>query len=59
MLLEIYINDRLWKSEPLESHNYQPVKYWLEIYEQKAAGQLDSFGIDQGMKVEFVPKYDS
>lgn len=59
MQLEIYINGILWKSEPLETHNYQPVKYWMEINNQKAAGLLDSFNIDQGMQVEFVPRYES
>lgn len=59
MRLDIYINDKLWKSEPIESLSYQPVKYWMEINNQKATGQLDSFGIDQGMRVEFIPVNDN
>ncbi len=59
MKLEIYINDKLWKSEPIDSLAYQPVKYWMEINNQKATGQLDSFDIDQGVQVKFVPVEDN
>ena len=53
MKLEIYINDKLWKSVTLEDESYQPADYWLQInYEQKQ-GLLSSFNLEQGLKVEF------
>jgi hypothetical protein len=53
MKLEIYINDKLWKSVTLEDESYQPSDYWLQInYEQKQ-GLLSSFNLEQGLKVEF------
>lgn len=53
MKLEIYINDKLWKSTQVGDENYQPSHYWPEISKQRDSGLLDSFGVNEGMKVEF------
>ena len=51
--LKIYINDKLYKTVTLESETYEPSKYWPQINTDKQAGLLNSFNIEEGMKVEF------
>lgn len=53
MKLEIYINNKLWKTVTLESDSYQPNEYWAQINLEKSQGLLSSFNVDQVMKIEF------
>lgn len=53
MQLEIYINDKLWKTVTLDNESYQPGEYWTQINHAQKQGLLSSFNVDQGMKVEF------
>jgi len=53
MQLEIYINEKLWKTVTLDSENYQPSDYWMQINYEKQQGMLSSFNLDQGMKIDF------
>ena len=53
MQLEIYINEKLWKTVTLESENYQPSDYWMQINHEKQQGMLSSFNLDQGIKIDF------
>ena len=53
MELKIYINDKLWRTVIVEGSKYDPAHYWADIAKDKAAGLLDSYGINTGMKVEF------
>jgi hypothetical protein len=53
MKLEIYINDKLWKSVTIDGDSYQPNEYWAQINLEKSQGMLSSFNIDEVMKIEF------
>ena len=53
MQLEIYINEKLWKSDTLESESYEPAEYWLQINHEQKQGLLSSYNLEQGLKVEF------
>ena len=53
MQLEIYINEKLWKTVTLANENYQPAEYWLQITNERQQGLLSSYNLDQGMKIDF------
>jgi hypothetical protein len=51
--LKIFINDKLYKTVTLDSDNYEPSSYWPQINADKQAGLLNTFNIEESMKVEF------
>ena len=53
MDIKIYINDKLYRSVTVEGEKYNPADYWPQIERDKEAGLLNSFNIQETMKVEF------
>ena len=51
--LKIFINDKLYKTVTLDSDKYEPSSYWPQINADKQAGLLNTFNIEESMKVEF------
>lgn len=51
--LKIFINDKLYKTVSLDSDKYEPSSYWPQINADKQAGLLNTFNIEESMKVEF------
>ena len=51
--LKIFINDKLYKTVTLDNDKYEPAWYWPQIKADKEAGLLNSFNIEEAMKVEF------
>ena len=55
MQVKIYINDILYRTVTVEGDSYNPNQYWDQINQDKAAGLLDSYGIDNKFGVRFEP----
>lgn len=53
MQMKIFINDKLYKTVMVDGDKYQPSQYYKQIKADKAAGLLDSFNVQETMKVEF------
>lgn len=51
--LKIFINDKLYKTVTLDNDKYEPAWYWPQIKADKEAGLLNSFNVEEAMKVEF------
>lgn len=53
MQIQIYINDKLYKTVTVASDSYQPSAFYKQISIDKEAGLLNSFNIAEKMKIEF------
>jgi hypothetical protein len=53
MQVKIFINDKLWKTVPVEGDSYQPNLFWKEMKAEKDAGLLSSFDVQNGIKLKF------
>ena len=53
MQIQILINDIIYKTVTIEGDSYQPGDYWAQINSDKANGLLQSFNIENGLKIEF------
>ena len=53
MKVQIYINDKLYKTVTVEGETYDPNDFWPQIKADKEAGLLNSFDVAERMKIEY------
>ena len=53
MKIAIYINDKLYKTIPVEGDKYDPNQFWPQIKADKEAGLLNSYNVAETMKIEY------
>jgi len=53
MQLNVFINNKLYKTVTVPGTTYDPGFIWPEIEADKASGLLDSFGLAQGLAIRY------
>jgi len=53
MQVKIYINENLYKTVTVPGDSYEPGTFWQQIFADKEAGLLDSYGVQSQMSVRY------
>lgn len=53
MQVKIFINNKLYKTVPVDGTTYEPNSFWPQIQADKEAGLLSSFNVNESMAVRF------
>ena len=51
MKINIYINDKFYKSFPTTETEYSPKEYMMQVQADKAAGLLSQFNVEEECRV--------
>ena len=51
MKINIYINDKLYKTVTVQDEDYNPMKLWPQIEADKESGLLHSFNTSEQMSI--------
>jgi hypothetical protein len=53
MQLQIYINNKLYRTVTLETESYRPDFIWPEIQADRDSGMLTSFDLSKGLAIRY------
>jgi len=51
MQVNIFINNKLFKTVTVEGDSYSPSKFWPEINAAKEAGELSEYNVENGLQI--------
>ena len=52
MKINIFINNKLYKTVIVQDEDYNPMKLWPQIEADKQAGLLDTYNVSQGLSIK-------
>jgi hypothetical protein len=52
MKINIFINDKLYKTVTVQDETYNPMKLWPQIEADKQSGLLDMYNTGQGLAIK-------
>lgn len=53
MKLNIYINDKLYKTVTVPGNKYEPTSFYAQIFADKEAGLLNTYNVQERMAVRY------